>query len=168
MFRGLYVPCRKLRWLAGNSHHFQEEIPSGKLTWQRKIRKYIFQWSISYCYVRLPECTSSNGWFSILMWVFWRVYIGKKNASLEIESHLLRNLLRGPLFSPSHGGVSFCPPKGFMVSNHATWSIGVFLVTSNDFHGQVSRIARTKGSNYDDKSVYPNTNSTTLSYKYSL
>ena len=35
-------------------------VPSGQLTWQWKIpilcRKYIFQWSISYCYVRLPEC----------------------------------------------------------------------------------------------------------------
>ena len=39
----------------------REAFPSGKLTWQWKIsilcRKYIFQWSISYCYVRLPECT---------------------------------------------------------------------------------------------------------------
>ena len=37
-------------------------LPSGKLTWQWKIlvlcRKDIFQWSISYCYVRLPECRS--------------------------------------------------------------------------------------------------------------
>ena len=37
-------------------------LPSGKLTWQWKILvlcgKYIFQWSISYCYVRLPECRS--------------------------------------------------------------------------------------------------------------
>ena len=42
-------------------HHGR--LPSGKLTWQWKIpilcRKYIFQWSISYCYVSFPEC---NGW----------------------------------------------------------------------------------------------------------
>ena len=37
----------------------RKQLPSGKLTWQWKIpilcRKYIFQWSISYCYVSLPE-----------------------------------------------------------------------------------------------------------------
>ena len=43
-------------------------LPSGKLTWQWKIpilcRKYIFQWSISHCYVSLPECIQ----WGLLIW----------------------------------------------------------------------------------------------------
>ena len=64
IFRGydMLVSGRLLSKFVKIHHQNYSCLPSGKLTWQWKIlvlcRKYIFQWSISYCYVRLPECKS--------------------------------------------------------------------------------------------------------------
>ena len=59
-FAKMGIPYSTNRMKAPNN----VQIPSGKLTWQWKntsyTRKYIFKWSISRCYVHLPECNVSN------------------------------------------------------------------------------------------------------------
>lgn len=57
-------------WIFGKqSVPDKKGLPSGKVTWQWQIpilcRKYIFQWSISRCYVSFPECNYLNHYFSI-------------------------------------------------------------------------------------------------------
>ena len=99
-------------------------IPSSKITWQWKIlmlcRKYIFQWSISYCHVTLPECTMYISHLAM-----------QPNTCL---SYHVQNLQHPPFGIPIHSFRSFQATFSTHKKLHTLDPMGEMVADSQHFH----------------------------------